>query len=118
MGSCGSWLALQSAHRAWLPAIIATSVLTYLASAGRCHPALPAARGNPVRVEHEYVRHGALALLAGQVMARPGYHNAPSVFVIADNGSDHRGQAAIDRTAKARPNAIMIHTPVHASRLN
>ena len=32
---------------------------------GRCHPTAPAAPGKPVRVEHEYVRHGALALLAG-----------------------------------------------------
>jgi hypothetical protein len=39
--------------------------------------------------------------LIGQVMARPEYHNAPRVFVIADNGSDHRGQAAIDRLVKA-----------------
>ena len=31
---------------------------------GRCRPTTPAARGKPVRVEHEYVRHGALALLA------------------------------------------------------
>jgi hypothetical protein len=56
--------------------------------------------------------------LAGQVMARPEYKNAPRVFVIVDNGSDHRGQAAIGRLAKAHPNAIMIHTPVHASWLN
>ena len=56
--------------------------------------------------------------LAGQVMARPEYKNAPRVFVIADNGSDHRGQAAITRLARAHPNAIMIHTPVHASWLN
>ena len=95
-------------------------------------------------MEHEYVRHGALALLAGldvhtgqvfastpkttgiapfmdlagQVMARPEYKDAPRVFVIVDNGSDHRGQAAIDRLRKAHPNAIMIHTPVHASWLN
>ena len=111
---------------------------------GRCHPTAPAAPGKPVRVEHEYVRHGALALLAGldvhtgkvfaatpattgikpfmdlvgQVMSRPEYKNAPRVFVIVDNGSDHRGQAAIGRLAKAHPNAIMIHTPVHASWLN
>ena len=111
---------------------------------GRCHPTAPAAPGKPVRVEHEYVRHGALALLAGldvhtgkvfaatpattgitpfmdlvgQVMARPEYSSAPRVFVIVDNGSDHRGQAAIDRLATAHPNAIMIHTPVHASWLN
>jgi hypothetical protein len=40
------------------------------------------------------------------------------VFVIAGNGSDHRGQAAITRLASAHPNAIMIHTPLHASWLN
>jgi transposase len=111
---------------------------------GRRHATLPSARGKPVRVEHEYTRHGALALLAGmdvrtgtvfaatpattgitpfmdlvgQVMARPEYKNAPRVFVIVDNGSDHRGQAAISRLARAHPNAIMIHTPVHASWLN
>ena len=111
---------------------------------GRIHETLPAAPGRPARVEHEYVRHGALALLAGldvhtgkvfastpgttgivpfmdlvgQVMERPEYRNAPRVFVIVDNGSDHRGKAAIERLRKAHPNAVMIHTPVHASWLN
>jgi transposase len=111
---------------------------------GRCRPTTPAARGTPVRAEHEYVRHGALALLAaldvhtgkvfaatpeatgitpfmdliGQVMNRPEYKDAPRVFVIVDNGSDHRGQTAADRLRDVHPNAIMIHTPVHASRLN
>ena len=111
---------------------------------GRCRPTAPAARSTPVRVEHEYVRHGALALLAaldvhtgkvfaatpdttgiapfmeliGQVMKRPEYKDAPRVFVIVDNGSDHRGQAAAARLRDAYPNAIMIHTPVHASWLN
>src|SRR5712691_10302421 len=110
----------------------------------RLHPTLPAAPGRPVRYEHEYKRQGSLALLAGldvhtgqvfastplttgikpftdlagQVMSRPQYKNAPRVFVIVDNGSDHRGQAAITRLAKAHPNAIMIHTPLHASWLN
>jgi transposase len=81
---------------------------------GRVHATLPAAPGRPVRVEHEYARHGALALLAGldvrtgrvfastpattgiapfmdlaaQVMARPEYRHAPRVFVIVDNGPD------------------------------
>jgi transposase len=111
---------------------------------GRIHATLPAAPGRPVRVEHEYVRHGALALLAGldvrtgkvfastpkatgiapfmdlvaQVMTRPEYRDAPRVFVIVDNGSDHRGKAAAGRLSKAHPNAVMIHTPVHASWLN
>jgi transposase len=56
--------------------------------------------------------------LVGQVMERPEYRDAPRVFVIVDNGSDHRGKAAIERLRKAHPNAVMIHTPVHASRLN
>jgi transposase len=111
---------------------------------GRIRAALPAAPGRPVRVEHEYERHGALALLAGldvrtgrvfaatpkttgivpfmdlvgQVMARPEYRDAPRVFVVVDNGSDHRGKKAADRLRKAHPNAVMVHTPVHASWLN
>ena len=111
---------------------------------GRCRPTAPAGPGQPVRVEHEYVRHGALALLAaldvhsgrvfaatpattgitpfmdlmGQVMSLPEYKDAPRVFVIVDNGSDHRGHAAVKRLHDAWPNAIMIHTPVHASWLN
>jgi hypothetical protein len=56
--------------------------------------------------------------LIGQVMRRPEYKDAPRVFVIVDNGSDHRGQAAASRLARAHPNAIMIHTPRHASWLN
>jgi hypothetical protein len=56
--------------------------------------------------------------LIGQVMSQPPYKDAPRVFVIVDNGSDHRGQAAVRRLHDAWPNAIMIHTPVHASWLN
>jgi hypothetical protein len=111
---------------------------------GRIHEALPAAPGRLARGEHEYLRHGALALLAGldvhagkvlastpattgiipfldltgHVMARPEHKNALRVFVIVDNGSDHRGQKAIKRLARAHPNAVMIRTPVHASWLN
>jgi len=40
------------------------------------------------------------------------------VFWIVDNGSSHRGQAAVNRLNKRYPNAVMIHTPVHASWLN
>ena len=83
-------------------------------------------------MEHEYARHGPLTLLAGldvqtgkvfastsqttrivpfmnlvgQVMARPEYNYAHRVFVIVDNGSDHRGKAAIDRLCRAHPNAV------------
>jgi hypothetical protein len=56
--------------------------------------------------------------MMGQVMARPEHKDAPRVFVIVDNDSDHRGQPAVGRLRDAYPNAIMIHTPVHASWLN
>jgi transposase len=109
-----------------------------------CHPTSPPRPGQPMRVEHEYERKGALALLAAldvrtgqvfaatpattgiapfmdlmaQVMSQQPYKNAPRVFVIVDNGSDHRGKKAAGRLRDAWPNAIMIHTPVHASWLN
>jgi DDE superfamily endonuclease len=56
--------------------------------------------------------------LIGQVISAGPDASAPRVFIIVDNGSGHRGKAAINRLAKAHPNAIMIHTPVHASWLN
>jgi DDE superfamily endonuclease len=112
---------------------------------GRRHPATPPGPSQPARVEHEYQRNGALALLAaldvhtgqvpaaaaapttgiahfmalmGQVMAQEPYRSAPRVFVIVDNGSDHRGKKAARRLRAAHPNAIMIHTPGCASWLN
>jgi hypothetical protein len=110
----------------------------------RCHRAAPPGPGRTMRVEHEYERKGALALLAGldvrtgrvagtcpkttgivpfmalagQIMSQQPYKNARRVFVVVDNGSDHRGQAAVKRLAKAYPNCVMVHTPVHASWLN
>jgi len=110
----------------------------------RCHPSAPPAPGQPMRVEHEYKRMGALALLAGldvrtgkvcastppttgiapfmalmdQIMSQEPYRSASRVFVIVDNGSDHRGKAAVKRLRDRHPNCILIHTPVHASWLN
>jgi DDE superfamily endonuclease len=40
------------------------------------------------------------------------------VFWVVDNGSSHRGQAAVDRMAARWPNCVLVHTPVHASWLN
>jgi hypothetical protein len=97
-----------------------------------------------MRVNHEYDRGGALAYLAAydvhqaqvfshcaaktgitpfmtlaeHVMTQEPYASAKRVFWVVDNGSSHRGQAAIDRLAKRFPNAVMVHTPVHASWLN
>jgi DDE superfamily endonuclease len=51
-------------------------------------------------------------------MTQEPYASAKRVFWVVDNGSSHRGNAAIDRLAKRFPNAVMVHTPVHASWLN
>ena len=125
--------------------IISVDAKPSIQARDRRHPTAPPAPGQPMRVEHEYQRKGALALLAaldvrtgtvptaatpkttgiapfmalmGQVMSQEPYASAPRVFVIADNGSDHRGKKAARRLRAAWPNAIMIHTPVHASWLN
>lgn len=110
----------------------------------RCHPTLPPGRARMMRVEHDYERRGALAYLAAwdvhrgrvtgrcedttgiepfarlveQVMTSQPYASADRVFWITDNGSSHRGQASIDRMARAWPNARLVHTPVHASWLD
>jgi DNA-binding NarL/FixJ family response regulator len=55
---------------------------------------------------------------AGFRMTQEPYASAKRVFWIVDNGSSHRGQAAIDRLAARYPNAVMVHTPVHASWTN
>lgn len=96
------------------------------------------------RVEHTYERRGALTYLAAwdvrrgrafgrsepkggieafdrlvwQVMTKEPYASARRVFWIVDNGSSHRGQAAIDRLQGRWPNLILVHTPTHASWLN
>ena len=55
---------------------------------------------------------------SSQFMSVEPYSKAQRVFVIADNGSAHRGQRSIDRLQGAWPNLILVHTPVHASWLN
>lgn len=110
----------------------------------RCHPTLPPGTARLMRVEHEYDRGGSLAYLAAwdvhrgrvfgrcesttgitpfsrlveQVMSIEPYASANRVFWVVDNGSSHRGQAAIDRMTNHWPAARMVHTPVHASWLN
>jgi hypothetical protein len=56
--------------------------------------------------------------LVEQLMTCDPYASAKRVFWVVDNGSSHRGQAAIDRLAAQFPNAVMVHTPIHASWLN
>lgn len=95
-------------------------------------------------IEFEYERQGALAYLTAWdvhraelfgiceqttgiesfhklvdlVMGQEPYRSARRVFWITDNGSSHRGEASIERLSQWYPNAIQIHTPVHASWLN
>jgi hypothetical protein len=124
--------------------IISSDEKTSIQARLRCHPTLPTAPGRPMRVEHEYERGGALQYLAAwdvrraqvlgrceertgiesfgrlveQVMKTEPYRSANRVFWVVDNGSSHRGQAAINRLRKAYRKAVLVHTPVHASWLN
>jgi DDE superfamily endonuclease len=124
--------------------VISADEKTSIQARCRCHPTLPAGKAQPMRVEHEYERRGALAYLAAwdvhharlfgrvepttgiapfgrlvdQVMTTEPYASARRVFWVVDNGSSHRGRASIDRLQGAWPNLTLVHLPVHASWLN
>jgi DDE superfamily endonuclease len=124
--------------------ILSADEKTSIQARVRCHATLGPARGRRRRLEHEYERGGALQYLAAwdiqegivmgrceattgiepfgrlvrQVMERPEYAKAPRVFWVVDNGSSHRGVAAVRRMLRWYGNAILVHTPVHASWLN
>ncbi|MBY0286522.1 MAG: IS630 family transposase [Mycobacteriaceae bacterium] len=124
--------------------VISADEKTSIQARCRCHRTLPPGRSRTMRVNHTYKRRGAIAYLAAydvhraqvfgrceertgiaaftalvtQVMTQQPYASAARVFWIVDNGSSHRGQKAIDRLAAQFPNAIMVHTPIHASWLN
>ena len=110
----------------------------------RRHPLLPPGPGRPIRVEHEYRRHGVAAYLAAwdvhrarifgevvqkisiasfdalvaRVMTQEPYRSAKRVFWIVDGGTIHRGQAAVERLEGRHPTLILVHLPKHASWLN
>lgn len=110
----------------------------------RLHPTAPPRPRQPIRVEHEYGRAGALVYLAAwdvrraklfgrcepksgivpfdrlvsDVMSQEPYASARRVFWIVDNGSSHRGPRAVTRLARHWPNLILVHLPIHASWLN
>jgi transposase len=124
--------------------VISADEKTSIQARCRCHPTLAPGQARAMRVNHTYGRGGALAYLAAydvhhakvfgrtepktgidpfmnlvaQVMTRKPYASAKRVFWIVDNGSSHRGKKAADRLNSAFPNAVMVHTPVHASWLN
>ena len=110
----------------------------------RCHPSLPPTPGRPASIENEYERGGALQYLAAwdvrrgyvmgrcepttgivpfgrlvdQVLAEEPYRSGERLFWIVDNGSSHRGAAAMQRLSQVDSRIILVHTPVHASWLN
>src|SRR5262249_41104873 len=124
--------------------VISTDEKTSIQARIRRHDTVGPAPGRRRRVEAEYERGGALRDLAArdvqegrvigrceaktgiepfgrlvaQVMGRREYDAAYRVFWVADNGSSHRGAAAVKRMREAHGNAILVHTPVHASWLN
>jgi hypothetical protein len=124
--------------------IISADEKTSIQARVRCHATTPPGPGRRRRLEHEYQRGGALQYLAAwdvqegrimgrceaktgiepfgrlveQVMQRPEYATAPRVFWVVDNGSSHRGEAAVQRMLGWYANAVLVHTPVHASWLN
>ena len=124
--------------------VICTDEKTSIQARKRLAPTMPPRAGRAGRVEHEYERQGALAYLVGwdvrraklfgrcepttgiepfhrlvdQVMSQEPYRSARRVFWVADNGSSHRGQASIRRLSEWYANAVLVHTPIHASWLN
>ncbi|WP_405811343.1 IS630 family transposase [Streptomyces sp. NBC_01520] len=124
--------------------VISADEKTSVQARCRCHPTLAPGQARAMRVNHEYGRGGALAYLAAydihpatvfgrceqttgivpfmklveRVMTSEPYASAKRVFWIVDNGSSRRGKKAADRPASRFPNAVMVHTPVHASWLN
>ncbi len=124
--------------------VISADEKTSIQARQRCHPTTPPLPGQPMRVEHEYERGGALAYLAAwdvrrggvigrceaktgkapfgrlvdQVMQQEPFRSARRVFWIVDNGSSHRGKKAARELQARYPNLILVHLPTHASWLN
>jgi transposase len=124
--------------------VISADEKTSIQARLRLHPTVPPQPHQAMRVEFEYERGGALAYLAAwdvrrakvfgrcetttgikpfdrlvqQVMEQEPYRKARRVFWIVDNGSSHRGQAAVRRLQGAYANLSLVHLPIHASWLN
>ena len=124
--------------------VISADEKTSIQARVRKHPTSAPHHGQPIRVEHEYARGGALAYLAAwdvgrakvfgrcepttgidpfmrlvnDVMTVEPYASADRVFWIVDNGSSHRGAASVNRLRDAHTNAHLVHLPIHASWLN
>jgi hypothetical protein len=117
---------------------------TSIQARGRCHEEMPPMPKQTRRVEAEYKRNGALqylaawdihrgivlgrcekktgikpfGLLVDQMLEQKVYAEATRLFLIVDNGSSHRGAAAVERMRRRDKRIILVHTPIHASWLN
>jgi DDE superfamily endonuclease len=124
--------------------VLSADEKTQIQIRNRCHPITPPAPGRPMRVEHEYRRHGVCAHLAAwdvhrarlfgevvkkisnvgldafvaRVLAQEPYRSARRVFWIVDGGTVHRGVAAVDRLEGRFSNLTLVHLPKHASWIN
>jgi len=124
--------------------VISADEKTSIQARARIHPTQAPQPGQPMKVEHEYERRGALAYLAAldvhqaklfgqcqpqsgiiafdrlvdRVMSQPPYSQARRVFWIVDNGSSHRGSASVQRLQQRYPRLQLVHGPVHGSWLN
>jgi hypothetical protein len=124
--------------------VLSADEKTSIQARARRHPPLPCAPGQPTRVEPEYKRRGAWQYLAAwdvrrgyvmgrceaktgiasfgrlveQVLAVEPYGSAERLFWVVDNGSSHRGAAAVRRLRGMDARIVLVHTPVHASWLN
>lgn len=124
--------------------VISADEKTSIQARQRCHPSTPPVPGQPMRVEHEYERGGALAYLAAwdvrrggvsgrceaktgkaafgrlvdQIMSQTPYRSARRVFWVVDQGRRHRGEKAAQELRERYPNLILLHLPTHASWLN
>ena len=124
--------------------VLSADEKTSIQARARIHATAPTRSHEAMKVEHEYERRGAWAYLAAwdvhhakvfgrceaqsgiapfdrlveQVMQQAPYQSARRVFWIVDNGSSHRGEAAVTRLQKRYANLTLVHGPVHASWLN
>jgi hypothetical protein len=124
--------------------VICADEKTSIQARRRIVPTTAPRAGRWGRVEHEYERKGALAYLAAWdvhrgkvfgfccektgiesfhqlvnlVMSQVPYRSARRVFWITDNGSSHRGNISVERLNNWYSNAVLVHTPIHASWLN
>jgi len=124
--------------------VISADEKTSIQARARIHPTQAPQPGQPMKVEHEYERRGALTYMAAldvhhaklfghcqpqsgivafdhlvdRVMNAPPYSQARRVFWIVDNGSSHRGIASVQRLQQRYPRLQLVHGPVHGSWLN